>query len=250
MRIDGRRFYREWIAANALAEGAGLGTTFVVGQAVAPAVERMSGMLSALATAGAAVVMGTLLEGVLVGAAQGRVVARHGGVPASRWLSATMIGAGVAWLVGMVPSTAMALLTEGSASQPPPTEPSPAMVFALAMGLGLITGPILGVAQWRVLREAAPRAGRWLWANALAWAIGMPVIFAGMDLVPWEGAAAPRVAAIYLVCVAAGAAVGAVHGPVLARLLVDTGAEAGLSAAPDADRLGTEITRATTTREP
>jgi hypothetical protein len=224
MRIAGRRFYLEWIAANALAEGAGLGTTFVVGQTLAPAMARMSTVLSTLGTAAAAIVMGVLLEGLMVGAAQARVVAKHSPASASRWVIATMIGAGVAWAVGMVPSTAMALLQDSSAGPQASAEPSPAIVFALAVGLGLITGPILGFAQWRVLRDATRRAGKWLWANALAWAVGMPIILAGMDLVPWQGSAAARVAAIYLVCLAAGAAVGAVHGLVLAHLLRDMGA--------------------------
>ena len=165
-----------------------------------------------------AVLLGTLLEGVVVGIAQGVVLeARRPDVRRSAWVLATSLGAGLAWLVGMLPSTVMSLSappTELSAIQ----EPALLIQLLLAAGLGLVTGPILGGAQWAVLRRHFPRSASWLWANALAWAFGMPVIFAGMNLVPWTGMAGPRVAAIYSVCLAAGLIVGAVHGVVLMRM--------------------------------
>ena len=40
-------------------------------------------------------------------------------------------------------------------------------------------GPILGTPQMFVLRRYARPAGRWVLANALAWAVGMPVVFLG-----------------------------------------------------------------------
>jgi ELWxxDGT repeat protein len=49
--------------------------------------------------------------------------------------------------------------------------------YGLAMALGVVAGPILGLAQWTVLRGLVSGAGRWLWANALAWAVGMPVLY-------------------------------------------------------------------------
>jgi hypothetical protein len=85
--------------------------------------------------------------------------------------------------------------------------------------LGFVAGPILGLAQWTVLRRFVARAGRWLFANAIAWAVGMPVIFAGMDLVPWEGNLAVFMLTVYAVCGAAGIVVGAIHGRLLVQLL-------------------------------
>jgi hypothetical protein len=87
------------------------------------------------------------------------------------------------------------------------------------VALGLIAGPILGAAQWAVLRGFVARASRWLWANALAWAVGMPMIFAGMDLAPWGSHYAVVALFIYAVCGATGLAVGAIHGWVLVRVL-------------------------------
>ena len=217
-----RRRYGQWILANGWAEAAGLGTTFVLGTAVAPSLAEASGVVEIVGGAVVAVLLGIFLEGVVVGWAQGRVVAACLPVSPAAWVRASAMGAGAAWLMGMVPSTVISLAMLGAPAAAPgasPAEPGPWLTLLLAAGLGLATGPILGAAQWRVLRHVAPRAGRWLWANALAWAVGMPIVFAGMDRVPWQGPAPARVAALYLVCLVAGLAVGAVHGRVLLTLV-------------------------------
>lgn len=220
-------FYARWVVANGLAEAAGLGTTFVLGMAAAPVLMRASGAVEIVGGALLAVLLGTLLEGVVVGAAQARVLVRHSQVPARAWIVATSVGAGAAWMLGMVPSTVMAFLADGApAGDAASGEPGPLVTCALAAGLGLVTGPVLGAAQWAVLRRSVPRATSWLWANAAAWAVGMPVIFLGMDIVPWEGPAVAQALAIYAVTFVTGLVVGAVHGRVLARLLADAGAAA------------------------
>ena len=61
-------------------------------------------------------------------------------------------------------------------------EPPQAVVLLLAAGMGLVAGLILSAAQWRVLRRHVTRAWQWLPANAIAWAAGMPLIFAGVDV--------------------------------------------------------------------
>jgi len=91
-------------------------------------------------------------------------------------------------------------------------------VYPAAAALGAITGPLLGVAQWSVLKRHVPRAHRWLWANAAAWAVGMPVIFLGMDYVPWTRGPLGVTLAVYAVCGVAGLVVGAIHGRVLDSL--------------------------------
>jgi hypothetical protein len=70
---DARTLYRRWIVANGWSEAVGLGTTFLVGRAAAPWLAD-SGPAGVLLSAVAAVVLGTLLEGTVVGAAQARVV--------------------------------------------------------------------------------------------------------------------------------------------------------------------------------
>ena len=52
----------------------------------------------------------------------------------------------------------------------------------------------------------------------MAWAVGMPLIFVGMDLAPWERSGIEILAWGYGVCGLTGAVVGAIHGPVLAGI--------------------------------
>jgi hypothetical protein len=206
------------MAANGLAEAVGLGATFVLGAAIAPFLERSQTLTAVVTVAVVAVVLGTFLEGVVVGLAQGVVLQRRAPQIALRsWVLATAVGAGLAWFIGMIPSSAMSL-ADPATNGPPMQEPALVVRLLFAAALGLATGPILGVAQWAVLRRRVAAAGSWLWANALAWALGMPVIVAGMDLVPWEGRPAMRSIAILTVCLIAGLVVGAVHGLVLLRL--------------------------------
>ena len=212
------RFYLQWIRANGWAEAAGLGTTFFVGTQLAPTLEHASGPFAILLTALLAVLLGTVLEGVIVGLAQGKVLHRRfAAIAVKDWVIASAIGAGLAWLIGMIPSTLMSLM-EPVGSEASFEEPGPLVQYLLAAGLGLVAGPILGVAQWIVLRKHVARSISWLWANALAWAVGMPLVFVGMDLVPWDGSAMAQGVAIYAVCLLVGFIVGAIHGLFLLRL--------------------------------
>ena len=214
-----RVFYWNWVIANGWAECAGLGTTFSLGRLIAPFLENRSGAATVLGGALLAVLLGIILEGVVVGVAQERVLRqRLVELKPRSWVTATAAGAGLAWLAGMVPSTILAL-SSGESPETQPAEPGAMVQYALAMGLGFVTGPILGVAQWTVLRGGVEHPGRWLWANALAWAAGMPIIFAGMDLVPWSGSIAWVIVSIYAVCGVAGLVVGAIHGRLLVQLL-------------------------------
>jgi hypothetical protein len=213
-------FYRRWIFANGWAEAAGLGTTFALGRLLAPLHEGVTGVLAIVGTAVIAVILGTLLEGVLVGFAQETVLRRRlFRLRLRAWIWATAIGAGLAWALGMIPSTVIALLSQDSTAASASVEPPVAFQYGLAAVLGLVAGPVLGLAQWVVLRRLVQRAGLWLWANAVAWAVGMPLIFLGMDLVPWNGHPAAMTLAIYAVCGATGLVVGAIHGQFLMNLL-------------------------------
>lgn len=212
-------FYRRWIIANGWSEAAGLGTTFVLGRALAPWLEHATGAVTVLLGALAAVLLGTLLEGVLVGVAQEAVLRdRLASLRKRAWMLATATGAALAWLLGMIPSTVLALRPQDAAASPL-AEPSALVQYALAAALGLVAGPVLGFAQWTVLRRHLARATWWLWANAAAWAIGMPLIFLGMEYVPWTGPPAAKLLAIYGVCGAVGVVVGAIHGRFLVNLL-------------------------------
>jgi hypothetical protein len=216
--MNDRRLYVAWIGANAAAEAIGLGTTLLIGWALAPTIDQLAGVSVTVVAALTAIALGALLEGVIVGVGQELVLrTRLAGLRRS-WTVATVIGAALAWVLGMIPST-VAALTSSDGASPATAEPAPFVQMLLAIGLGLVAGPILGVAQWVVLRRFVERAGRWLWANAIAWAAGMPLIFVGMDAVPWTGHPGVVVLWIYGICATVGALVGAIHGRFLIHLL-------------------------------
>jgi SAM-dependent methyltransferase len=210
--------YRRWILANGVAEAFGLGGTFILGHLIAPRLGDNLGPGAIVAGAAAAVLLGVVLEGVVVGWAQARVLRLAlPEVQGGKWILATALGAGAAWTLGMIPSTVMALLASSKpdAEAAGAAEPGRAVQYGMAVILGAVTGPILGFAQTRVLRRRVARAWRWLPANAAAWAAGMLVIFVGMDLLPWAEGGWPLHGGLLLVTGLAGLAVGAIHGRVL-----------------------------------
>jgi hypothetical protein len=210
--------YRRWVVANAWSECLGLGTTLVVAGAVAPWLERTERLPGAIAGALAAILLGMALEGAVVGWAQEGVIRRSLlRLRPGAWVGATVVGAGLAWALGMIPSTIMTLLSVSDGAES--SSPSATAQYVFAALLGAVAGPVLAAAQWTTLRRHVDRAGSWLWANALAWSVGMPLVFAGMDIVPWTGPAPARWLAIYAVCAFVGASVGAIHGLILQRLL-------------------------------
>jgi hypothetical protein len=219
-----RRFWLRWVEANALGEMVGLG---------------VAGMVGISAFAGQPVTVGQALlgvlpavpagafEGLVVGAAQWSVLRRAlPDLRARAWIGATMLGAFVAWCLGMLPGTLMSLAPRSAApAAPSPFEGPP--VYPLAMGMGAVLGVVLGLPQWAVLRRRAPRGRRWIAANSAAWALGMPIIFLVADGLP-SGLPAAAIAAIVLATLAlAGAVVGAVNGAVLVKMVPQGAQEPG-----------------------
>lgn len=208
--------WRQWVAANMLAELAGLGGSAVIGALIFP---RLGNTISsAIILALLMILCGTFLEGVLVGLLQWRVLRDpFPTMPRGSWVRATAVGAAIAWALGMIPSTVMNLTTTpGNAA---PAEPGSLVVFSLAAAMGLLLGPVLALPQWVVLRHYVRHAGWWIPANALAWAAGMVVVFMGTSVIPAEGIN-PTVGMVLLVTLAvAGAIVGAIHGLTLVWFL-------------------------------
>jgi hypothetical protein len=214
---DARGFWLRWVGANSLAEMIGLGVAGLVG--ISAVAGQPVTVWQALLSAVPAVVAGAF-EGLVVGWAQWSVLRRAlPGLRARSWIGATVLGALVAWCLGMLPSTIMSLTPQPATA---PAGPSPfegPLVYPLAMGMGAVLGVVLGLPQWAVLRRWAPRGWRWIAANSAAWALGMPIIF----LVAGDLPSGLPVAAIVVIVLAtlalAGAVVGAVHGAVLVRML-------------------------------
>lgn len=203
-----------WVGANAWGELVGLGSVFACGFAFFHHFGEPHSIAGTLVALTLTLPLGAV-EGLVVGWAQWRVLRRAlPAVARGTWILATIVGAVVAWLLGMLPSTLMS--SEPNASGPP-VEPPRAVVLLLAVGIGLGGGLVLSLAQWLVLRHATSRAAWWLPANALAWSAAMPWIFHLVDRTVAEHQD-PASFALFLAGLGvAGAIVGAIHGLALLR---------------------------------
>jgi hypothetical protein len=204
--------------ANAIGELIGLGCAAALGAAV---ISNIGDTESTVGSIVVAVVMitGGIFEGVVVGFSQWRVLRHHLPRLTGRlWIAATAAGAFVAWVIGMIPSTVMSIQSNAASSSPPP-EISDAVIYLLAATMGLVLGPILAVMQWMVLRRHVGRAGVWIVANSVAWALAMPVMFIGIGAIGDHGVSPSTIVFALGTITLAGAIVGAVHGLALLQLL-------------------------------
>lgn len=220
-------FWLRWALANALGEAVGLSAVLLVGFGVlGSAVEGLPGAWPFVASLAAGIVLG-VFEGIVVGAAQGIVLRRR--LPElllRSWIMATVIGAMVAWGLGMLPSTLMA----GGAGEAQAAAEMPEwFTYVMAAGMGLVAGVVLAFVQWTVLRTASGVRRAWLWlpANSLAWLVGMPVVFLGMGSIPAGASVAQAVPIVVAATTAAGAVVGAIHGAILVKVLLERSGDGG-----------------------
>src|SRR5262245_36821591 len=199
------KLWLQWALANVVGEVLGLGLAGTVAIVLVLTIGEPETALVALMMAGVMIAAGAL-EGVIVGFAQWLVLRRRlRRLSRREWSTATAIGEFLAWTIGMAPSTLMALNQSAGPSSPP--EISDAVKYSLVAVMGAALGVILGAPQWRVLRRYASGASLWMWANAAAWAVGMPVVFIGVGAFP-VGASALSVALTVFVTIAtAGASV-------------------------------------------
>lgn len=203
-------FWSRWVLANAAGELAGLGTVALIAWAFVSTLKHQQTFLQHVVFAIALIAAGAL-EGVVVGVAQSWALApRLAGLSRKEWIQASFLGSLLAWVLGMLPSTLMAAVTESSGQAP--AEPGPAVVYPLAALLGAVTGLLLSFFQWRVLRRHLSGSAGWMAANAVAWALGMPLVFLGADLAARGGALPVVLGLCAATLAAAGAVVGAVHG--------------------------------------
>lgn len=212
-----RGIWLAWIGANAVGELLGLGFVFAGGFALFALVGEPTTAAAALGLVGAAALLGAV-EGAVVGTAQAFVLRPLFPRMARRaWVAATVVGAVVTWLLGMIPSTLGSF--QSSPAEGPPPEPPSWLVPLLAAALGAVGGLLLAAAQGWVLRRHARGAGWWLLANALAWAVGMPWIFWLVGITVAERRTLASFLLFLLGLGVAGALVGAVHGAFLVRVL-------------------------------
>ena len=207
-------FWCRWVIANLVGELFGLGLVGVIGYLVIYFFGEPESVVYVLSFAVLVIGLGAL-EGAIVGSAQAMVLRRR--LPQLRtWVAATVLGAVVAWTLGMLPGTLMSL--DGSVSSVTPSEISDTLQVVLAILMGLVAGAILGFPQWLILKRYISHAAWWVGANALAWACGMPLVFFVAGAGSTEDVrSAALTATIGLAAV--GALVGGIHGAFLVRLL-------------------------------
>lgn len=220
-------FWLRWVLANALGEAIGLSVVLLVGFGVlGSVVEGLPAAWPFVISLAAGILLG-VFEGFVVGLAQGIVLRRRlPGLPLRSWINATMIGAMLAWGLGMLPSTMMAASAGGTQAAPQggfaPSEMPEWFTYVMAAGLGLVAGVVLALLQWVVLRsvQGVRLAGLWLPANSAAWLVGMPIVFLGMSSIPANATVVQAIPIVVAATTVAGAAVGAIHGFVLIRVLL------------------------------
>ena len=141
------KLWLQWIAANALGELLGLGT---VGSMVFLIASKFDESVSRGATISFALLMIMLgaFEGAVIGWAQWLVLRRIVNRLSIRdWVLASLIGAVMAWTLGMLPSTIVNL---GSQGQSTSLDFSEVQIILLASLMGVILGIILALPQWLV----------------------------------------------------------------------------------------------------
>jgi hypothetical protein len=213
---DRLSLWLRWVAANAVGEMLGLGLTFAAVALVTARLQNQAGVAVVLFSFLFAVASGAI-EATLVGLAQWRAMRPWFPTITRRaWWLATLAGALAAYVLGYLPSTLMSLGEE--ATQAPAAEPPQWIVLLLAAGLGLVGGAVLSFAQWLVMRRKVKRAGWWIPANMLAWLVGMPIIFWGIDAAQKGQPLAESVLLMAITLLVMGAVIGAIHGTFLVKL--------------------------------
>jgi hypothetical protein len=218
----GLKLWASWVGANAAGELIGLGVSArVVWTAMSylSSTGRDKGLTEQIVAAVVMVAAGALVEGFAVGTAQWLVLRRvFWLVGRGQWVFATAVGAGIAWLLGVIPSTLMSFGEQGGEAAATAPDMSGPLTLALAALMGIVLGPVLGLPQWLVLRNYVSRAGWWVPAQSAAWALGMPLVFLAAGSIP-DGTPLPVVVVLVVGTLAlAGAVVGAVHGIALVYL--------------------------------
>ena len=224
---------RRWVLANGVGELLGLG---LGGLAGLPLQLRLESALPTVAAALLGAVVFAALEGAIVGGLQWRVLReRAPSVSARAWVGATMLGGLIAWLAVSLP---FALMRDETAAGEATSEPPLILQLAMMALAGLAAGPVLGGTQALVLRRVTDRPWSWVWANARAWAVGLPIIQLAAGGMPAGTPIALVVAIAAAALFVAGCAVGRIHGPTLLRLTEEHAGQTVLVGRPHAVHRG------------
>ncbi len=202
LRQDSWRLWEWWLLATIVGTIVAVGIV-VLGSAIASNFSPMSTVVI-LHLIGA-------LEGMVLGFTQWLVLRRyikHIGW----WVLATGIASLIVWLIGVKFIVALALVSFNSTMTATTTLALQQAVF----GMGAWVGAVLGIAQWLVLRRHVRKGVGWVFANSLAWGLGLLIAFMGVTGVK-PGEFTIETAVVHI---ATGAATGAIVGAITGIALV------------------------------
>jgi len=213
-----------WILANSVGELVGLGAVFLIATGIAPGIETYMGRIADLVIAGILIIVGTLVEGSVLGTVQWMVIQQlNKELKWLAWVNATLIGVFIAWALGSIPSTLIDFGVAGIKSTLGNT--NYIGNYALVGALGLILGAAIGLPQWLLLRLYFDKSEWWVPANAIAWMVGMSLIFIGIDLASRLDQGFKTISVLVVSLLITGAVVGAIIGIALLRMIPQSSAK-------------------------
>ncbi|MCL6431991.1 MAG: hypothetical protein K6V36_14210 [Anaerolineae bacterium] len=206
-QLSGRPLWWRWTLATAAGAFVGFAVPGAVGSVALLALEGLAPIPHALATL-AILALAGVVEGAALGYAQWLIL-RHTlpAIAARAWALPTAVAAGIAYVLGLLPSTLSDLGASFGAILP---------ASVLAAFLLLVS---IGFAQWLTLRHHVPRAAWWILANATAWVAGLTVPIAAVAFVPDGSPTFAYIAAGVVSGWIMGLVVGAITGVALVRLV-------------------------------
>lgn len=207
-------YWLRWTAVCGLGEFLGIGVAAGIGFSVVMALGEPDTLAEKLFVILTAVVSG-IIGGLVTGWLQWWVLReKFAAVKAKDWLFYTALGAAIGWILGMTPPTFLM----GRGGSAPSPEFSSALIALLAAGAGVVLGTLFGFFQWLELRKHTLQASRWILANAIAWTIGLAIIYLGASLPTAETALATVILIGTVSGLLAGLSVGAITGLFLIKL--------------------------------
>jgi hypothetical protein len=139
---------------------------------------------------------------------------------ARRWILATIFVGLLGWGIGTFIPMFIVTETPGAAAPDPTSELAGVMIFAA--GFGLLIGAVFGAAQAWGLPRGGGRRWSWTIANAVGWAVALPMIYGAANI----ATEVPRWAAKLAIWAAGGCVAGLLIGIVTGvALLLMKGAE-------------------------
>jgi hypothetical protein len=212
--------FRAWLAGCAAGEVLGFGATALVAAALIARFGLPATTTGRVVALAAMTSLGAI-EGASLGWFQWHVLRRAAPrLPRRAWVGATTAIASGGWFLGMLVPLVVHLRT-GSASSADGAGATrmalPAYLAAAAI-FGGVAGLLFGGAQWLVLRDHVRRAGWWVPANAIGWAMGLPFAYLAGRLGDVAASPVTSLALALAAAAAMGIAVGLATGVCLHRL--------------------------------